>query len=174
MEEYTREEVKEGLEAIGDMKAPGPDEGFTALLNKAEAEGRITGVKICPNAPSISHLLFADDSLILVRANRENAMQLQSILDMYESCSGQVINREKSAVMFSKNTGDAYRVVVKRAMHIEKEIVNERYLGLPVSVGQSKTKTFSYLKERVWKRIQGWKEKMLSRAGKEILIKAVA
>ncbi|WVZ81974.1 hypothetical protein U9M48_029297 [Paspalum notatum var. saurae] len=128
-------------------------EDFAALLNKAEAEGRITGVKICPNAPSISHLLFADDSLILVRANRENAMQLQSILDMYETCSGQVINREKSAVMFSKNTGDAYRVVVKRAMHIEKERVNERYLGLPVSVGQSKTKTFNYLKERVWKRI---------------------
>ncbi|WVZ48964.1 hypothetical protein U9M48_000349 [Paspalum notatum var. saurae] len=101
-------------------------------------------------------------------------MQLQSILDMYESCSGQVINREKSAVMFSKNTGDAYRVAVKRAMHTKKETVNERYLGLPVSVGQSKTKTFSYLKERVWKRIQGWKEKMLSRAGKEILIKAVA
>lgn len=33
---------------------------------------------------------------------------------------------------------------------------------------------FAYLKERIWSRIQGWKEKMLSQAGKEILIKAVA
>jgi hypothetical protein len=33
---------------------------------------------------------------------------------------------------------------------------------------------FAYLKERIWLRIQGWKEKMLSWAGKEILIKAVA
>ena len=52
--------------------------------------------------------------------------------------------------------------------------MNERYLGLPVFVGRSKTHVFGYLKERIWKRIQGWKERMLSRAGKEIMIKAVA
>lgn len=52
--------------------------------------------------------------------------------------------------------------------------MNERYLGLPVFVGQPRTNVFAYLKERVWQRIQGWKEKMLSRAGKEVLIKTVA
>jgi hypothetical protein len=52
--------------------------------------------------------------------------------------------------------------------------MNERYLGLPVHVGRSKGGTFAYLKDRIWNRIQGWKEKFLSWAGKEVLIKAVA
>ena len=36
-------------------------EGFSALLQKDEATGEIGGVKICHGAPSIPHLLLADD-----------------------------------------------------------------------------------------------------------------
>ena len=50
----------------------------------------------------------------------------------------------------------------------------ESYLGLPTLVGRAKYQTFSFLKDRVWKKIQERKGKLLSRAGKEILIKAVA
>ena len=54
------------------------------------------------------------------------------------------------------------------------EARSERYLGLPVSVGKSKKRSFEYIKKKIWSRIQGWQEKLLSKAGKEILIKAVA
>jgi hypothetical protein len=54
------------------------------------------------------------------------------------------------------------------------ETMNERYLGLPVHVGKSKSSVFAYLKDRVWQRIRRWKEKLLLRAGKEVLIKVVA
>lgn len=43
-------------------------------------------------------------TLILFRANRDDALQLQSILDVYEEFSGQIINRDKSAIKFSPNT----------------------------------------------------------------------
>jgi hypothetical protein len=75
-------------------------EGFSALLSQAEQEGRLQGVKVCQRAPSMSHLLFADDSLILFRAKGEDAQELQRILDLYEESSGQMINKEKSAIMF--------------------------------------------------------------------------
>jgi hypothetical protein len=57
---------------------------------------------------------------------------------------------------------------------VSHEARSDKYLGLPVYMGRSKAKMFTYLKDRVWKCIQGWKEKLLSKAGKEILIKAVA
>lgn len=59
-------------------------------------------------------------------------------------------------------------------LNITREARSERYLGLPISVGWEKKKTFSYIKHKIWSRVQGWQEKLLSKAGKETLIKAVA
>ena len=46
--------------------------------------------------------------------------------------------------------------------------------GFAYVCGERKIRSFQFLKAKVWKRIQGRKQKLLSRAGKEILIKAVA
>jgi len=83
-----------------------------------------------------------------------------------------MINK-KSAIM-SENAREECRLQVRQTLQIHKETMNEWYLGLPVFVARSKTSVFAYSKERVWKRILGWVEKLLSRAGKEILIKTVA
>lgn len=79
-------------------------DGFSALLNAAESEGKLSGIKICESAPTITPLLFANDSLLLLKVDQENARCLQHVLQLYEDCSGQVINKEKSSVLFSRNT----------------------------------------------------------------------
>ena len=60
------------------------------------------------------------------------------------------------------------------ALGITTEGLKGRYLGLPTYIGKAKSKAFQYIKEKVWNKIQGWKERLLSKAGKEILIKAAA
>lgn len=48
------------------------------------------------------------------------------------------------------------------------------YLGLPTVMRRNKTETFSYIKEQLSKKLEGWQGKLLSGAGRDILIKVVA
>ncbi|EEE56785.1 hypothetical protein OsJ_06364 [Oryza sativa Japonica Group] len=107
------------------------------------------------------------------QADERSAGCLQNVLSLHEICSGQTINKEKSSIMFNSNSRESRRASFKATLDIGVEAWNEKYFGLVVYMGRSKAKTFNYLKERVWK-IQGWKEKLLSRAWKDILIKAVS
>ena len=59
-------------------------------------------------------------------------------------------------------------------MNIKVVESQAKYIGLPTFVGRSKTQVFDFVQERVWKKLKGWKEKVLSQASKEILIKSVA
>ena len=62
-------------------------------------------------------------------------MQLQHILELYERCSGQMINRAKSVVLYSKNTKARDREDVQEVLNVTREIANENYLGLPCMWG---------------------------------------
>ncbi|KAL0416734.1 UNVERIFIED_CONTAM: hypothetical protein Slati_3505300 [Sesamum latifolium] len=92
--------------------------------------GAYPGVSICRGALSISHLLFANDTLIFNGAS----------------------------------------LTISRAI---LENMMELYLGFPSKVARSKRELFSVIKDRVWYRISGWNEKLLSQAGKEVLIKSI-
>ena len=49
-----------------------------------------------------------------------------------------------------------------------------KYLGLPSIIGRSKSLVFADIRQRMGKKLSGWKGKLLSIGGREILIKAVA
>lgn len=125
-------------------------EGLSGLLQKAETDGKIVGIKVSRGAPSVNHLFFADDSLILMKANNESAAELKRILDVYEGVSGQMINKEKLSILFSPNTPSQVRAQMRCTLSITQETTRERYLGLPVSVGKSRKRTFSYIKQKIW------------------------
>ena len=66
------------------------------------------------------------------------------------------------------------RAEVCTALNIVTESLNDKYLGLPAMIGIDRTDCFRHLIDRVRGKIKGWKEKLLSMGGKEVLIKSVA
>ena len=98
---------------------------------------------------------------------------INEVLQTYANASGQCINMEKSLAYFSSNTQEEQKAKIVSMLRVKVVERFELYLGLPTLVGQAKYQTFSYLKDRVWKKLQGWKGMMLSRARKEVLIKVV-
>jgi hypothetical protein len=149
-------------------------EGLSSLLLYEEEFGGIDGIQVCRNAPSVSHLLFADDSLILMRADMTNATSLQQVLDTYCANSGQMVSLAKSSVFFSPNTHAILRSEICEALHIDTEALLDKYLGLHVLVSADRSDCFKHFIEIIIQRINGWKEMQLSIKGKEILLKAIA
>lgn len=75
---------------------------------------------------------------------------------------------------FSGNINEYDGQLLSDCLGVARVKYHDRYLGLPVFVGKLKKATFAYMKDRLWKKLNGWRGSLLSSAGKEILIKTVA
>jgi hypothetical protein len=95
------------------------------------------------------------------------------ILGIYEKGSGQKLNMQKTSLFFSNNTSQERKQEILRLLRLIETHRIDTYLGLSSFVGKLKVQAFSFIKDRVMKKISNWKVKFLSQAGKEVLLKAV-
>ena len=77
---------------------------LSALLTRAEENGVLTGVPTSKKGLRLSHIFFANDSLIFCKVNSVKWRRLTKLLDKYEAASGQKLNKDKTSVFFSCNT----------------------------------------------------------------------
>ena len=145
--------------------------GLHGLISRAAHNGEIRGVSIGHNGPKLTHLLFANDSLIFCKATENECQTLLNILANYESASGQQINKTKTTLFFSKSTKVDMQNRIKDMLGVMVVQQYEKYLGLSSLVGRNKKESFTHIKQQIWKKLQGWESKLLSQAGREILIK---
>jgi hypothetical protein len=137
-------------------------EGLSSVLKGNGLEGRVQGIHVCPTAPTINHLLFADDSILFFKDTLGNIRAVHDSLSMYCEASGQKVNLAKSSIFFCKGCTQTICNEIKSITQVENESINEKYLDLRTDVGRTSNGTFKYLKDRVWNKIQGWIEQTLS------------
>ena len=94
-------------------------------------------------------------------------------LKAYERASGQMINFQKSSISFSRNMHENLKEEICSFLRVSSTENHGNYLGLPSLVGKNKKAIFAFIKDKTWQMINGWKMRLLSKAGKEILLKSV-
>ena len=130
-------------------------EGLSALIKKVVADGLLEGISVCKGGLCLSHLFFADDSLIFCKATVEECEALQKVLCAYEQASGQQLNRTKTSLFFSPNTTKEIQDEIRVRFGAQVIRQHEKYLGLPSLVGRNKKNTFKEVKTKLAKKLAG-------------------
>lgn len=85
-----------------------------------------------PSAPSISHMLFADDAYIFCQASVDSAECVLQILNSFEKVSGQQININKSSIFFSNNTCNPLKEELCHKLKFHEASAHSTYRGFPM------------------------------------------
>ncbi|XP_074341831.1 uncharacterized protein LOC141679224 [Apium graveolens] len=143
-------------------------EGLSTSLSKAASEGHIHGSRICQAAPTVTHLLFADDGFLFFRANRTESITIKNLLNAYERMSGQSVNFQKSGIHFSSNVKHQTRTELSNILGVTNSLHDSKYMGLSSLVGRSKKKVFGFIKDREMERVMNkywWNSKSRQNRG---------
>ncbi|CAA7038820.1 unnamed protein product [Microthlaspi erraticum] len=148
-------------------------EVLSGLCNKAQETGQLSGIRVANGSPKVNHLLFADDTMFFCKSNEKTCKALKEILRKYEEASGQMISCQKSAITFSSKTSNEIKRKAMRILGIQQEGGKGKYLGLPEAFGRKKKDLLNSVVDRIRQRAISWSSKLLSSAGKLVMLKSV-
>lgn len=115
-----------------------------------------------------------DDCIVFSKASQRGAEWLREILEIYSRGSGQLVNKEKSAVFFSSNCDNGVKQEVRSVLQAETEALAEKYLGLRTALGRTTKEAFEYMPNRIRGPVGAWSGREASCVGREVLLKSVA
>ena len=144
-------------------------DALSEMLSRACATGIING--LVPNLVEggLSHLQYADDTVILLQYSPEILRNIRLILSSYEVMSGMKINYEKSEI-FSIGLDEEEILLATNILGCKVGSLPMRYLGMPVSSAKISKTQLGYVSDKIEKRLGTWQCEYLSSEGRSSLI----
>ncbi|CAJ2678702.1 unnamed protein product [Trifolium pratense] len=132
-----------------------------------------TGYSVGELAPvSVSHLQFADDTLLMGTKSWANVRALRAVLVLFESMSGLRVNFHKS-MLVGVNILESRLVEAASALCCKVGKIPFLYLGLPIGGDPRRLCFWEPVLDRLKNRLSGWSSRFLSIGGRLVLIKSV-
>ena len=119
---------------------------------------------------NVSHLLFANDTIIFCEARKEHLTSLSWILAWFEAASGLRINLAKSELIPVGEVEEIEEMAVELGCRVGS--LPTIYLGLPLGAQHKAISMWDGVEERMRKRLALWKRQYISKGGRITLIKS--
>ncbi|KAJ4785579.1 RNA-directed DNA polymerase (reverse transcriptase)-related family protein [Rhynchospora pubera] len=110
-------------------------------------------------------LQYADDTLLFAPATPPALQALKTTLELFSTVSGLSINFAKSCFV-PVNLQPSLFADVQSVLQCSPAELPVTYLGLPLTLKRPTRQAYHDLIQKIEKRLQGWKSKLLSRAGR--------
>ncbi|KAK4381448.1 hypothetical protein Sango_2967100 [Sesamum angolense] len=107
-------------------------EPLSSLFCSANDRGAIPRVTVCREAPKISHMLFANNTMVFCPANPNTVGHVHRSLETYKKALAKEINLTKSVAAFSRNTPVETRIRLAELLGIHLENKHKVYIGFPL------------------------------------------
>nr|CCA66235.1 hypothetical protein [Beta vulgaris subsp. vulgaris] len=146
-------------------------ETLNLLINKAISLGFWEGVEVSKGGLKLSHLQYADDTLIFCAPRIDYLQNIKKVLILFHLASGLQINFHKSSLI-GINVSNQWMKDATASLLCKGGSLPFNYLGLPIGGDSSRIKTWEPILERISKKLDSWKGRLLSIGGRVTLIKS--
>ncbi|XP_015953807.1 uncharacterized protein LOC107478175 [Arachis duranensis] len=142
------------------------------MIGEAVRNRRISPLLVGRNNIELSHLQFADDTILFYPTEEGTIRNYKRLLRCFELMSGLSINFEKSSII----PINCDRSWVRRMCHLlscKEAALPVKYLDIFLGANPRLVRTWKPVIDKVEEKLSLWKAKTFNKAGKLVLIKSV-
>ena len=147
-------------------------EALSHLFHEAVSHNLFKGIKVGYDGLLVSHLQYADDTIIFCEPVTEQLLNVKRVLRCFQVMSGLKINFQKSS-LFGIDVEQQTLQEWADMICCKVESLPVTYLGLPLGARSNSTKIWEPVVAKFEKRLAGWKSNLLSMGGRVTMLKSV-